>query len=208
MEMIKKSPVNSLIVIANVIMFLVAEVMGGSTDTQVLIRLGGANSQLILQNGEYYRLFTCMFLHAGLSHLINNMLVLLIIGDNFERAVGKVRYLLIYLVGGVAASYLSFWIDVNLTGQTQVTSVGASGAIFAVIGAMIYILIINKGRLENLTTIQLVVMAALSLYMGFRSATVDNAAHVGGLLAGFILAVIFYRRSTTIKIAQKRRRRQ
>ena len=74
------------------------------------------------------------------------------------------------------------------------TSAGASGAVFAVIGALIYIVIANRGRIENFTTRQLIVMAGLSLYFGMTSTGVDNAAHFGGLISGFILAVLCYRR--------------
>lgn len=73
-------------------------------------------------------------------------------------------------------------------------SAGASGAVFAVIGALIYIVIANRGRIENFTTRQLIVMAGLSLYFGMTSTGVDNAAHFGGLVSGFILSVLFYHR--------------
>ena len=77
------------------------------------------------------------------------------------------------------------------TGEYSV-SAGASGAVFAVMGAMIYIVLRNRGRLEDLTVRQILIMAAFSLYFGFTSTGVDNAAHVGGLLAGLVLAALLY----------------
>ena len=71
---------------------------------------------------------------------------------------------------------------------------GASGAIFGVVGGLIYVVAVNRGRLEDLSTRQLVIMAAFSLYLGFTSTGVDNAAHVGGLIIGIILAALFYRK--------------
>ena len=71
---------------------------------------------------------------------------------------------------------------------------GASGAIFGVVGGLIYVVAVNKGRLEDLSTRQLVVMAVFSLYLGFTSTGVDNTAHVAGLVIGMILAVILYRK--------------
>ena len=71
---------------------------------------------------------------------------------------------------------------------------GASGAMFGVVGGLIYVVAVNKGRLEDLNSRQLLVMAAFSLYLGFTSTGVDNAAHVGGLIIGMILAALFYRR--------------
>ena len=71
-------------------------------------------------------------------------------------------------------------------------SAGASGAVFAVMGAMIYVLLRSKGRVEDITVRQMVIMAAFSLYFGLTSSGVDNAAHIGGMLSGFVLAVILY----------------
>lgn len=80
----------------------------------------------------------------------------------------------------------------ELKTQEFSVSAGASGAVFAVMGAMIYIVIRNKGWLGDLSMRQILVMAAFSLYFGFTSSGVDNAAHIGGLLAGFVLAVLFW----------------
>lgn len=77
----------------------------------------------------------------------------------------------------------------------NIVSAGASGAVFAAIGALIYIVLINKGHVENFTTRQLVVLAVLSLYHGVTSTGVNNVAHFGGLICGFILGVLLYRKS-------------
>lgn len=161
-----------------------------------MIQCGAANTALITEQGEYYRLFTSMFLHFGMAHLANNMLVLFVIGDNLERAVGRVRYLLIYILSGLGGNLLSTWMEYR-AGDLLVVSAGASGAIFGVMGAMIYVLLVNHGRLEDLTVRQIVIMAGFSLYFGFTSSGVDNAAHVGGLISGFLLALLLYRRRKT-----------
>ena len=82
----------------------------------------------------------------------------------------------------------------------NVVSAGASGAIFAVIGAMIYILLINKGRMENFTARRLIFMAALSLYLGVTSVGIDNMAHFGGLIFGFLLGILLYRKPKRSRI--------
>ena len=191
----KRKPViiNTLMIAVNILVFLLVEVTGSFGDSMHMIAWGAAFPPLI-QEGEYYRLFTCMFLHFGFAHLVNNMIVLGFLGDNLERAVGRVRYLIIYLLGGIGASYISYYTEISGSSGRISVSAGASGAIFAVIGAMLYILIVNKGRLEDLTTRQMVVLAGLTLYHGFISAGVDNAAHVGGLICGFVLGVLLYRR--------------
>ena len=116
----------------------------------------------------------------------------ILLGDNLERALGKVKYLIFYLICGVGANAVSLLFEI-LVGDWSVGA-GASGAIFGVVGGLIYVVAVNKGRLEDLSTRQLVTMAAFSLYLGFTSTGVDNTAHVAGLVIGIILAAILYRK--------------
>lgn len=187
----KEVPVNTAIILINIVVFFLTELTGSSLDGRHLIEWGAAYTPFIQEGHEYYRFFTCMFLHFGLTHLGNNMLVLFFLGDCLERAAGRVRYLFIYIVGGMGASVISYLAEVRM-GET-VVSAGASGAIFAVVGALIYVVIRNKGRLEDFTTKKLLFLAALTLYHGVTSTGVDNAAHFGGFLCGFVLAVLVYR---------------
>lgn len=194
----KKVIMNTLMIVINVIIFLLVEITGSSEDTLHMVTWGAAYTPMIQLGHQYYRLFTCMFLHFGLAHLVNNMIVLGFLGDNLERAMGKVKYLIIYLGGGLGASYISYYL--NMRSGDSVVSAGASGAIFAVIGAMIYVLIVNRGRLEELATAQVVVLAGLTLYHGFTSAGVDNVAHIGGLVCGFLLSVLLYHKKKKVKV--------
>ena len=127
-----KSWANLCLIGANLLLFLLVELTGSTGDTAQMIRWGAAYTPLI-QAGEYYRLFTCMFLHFGFQHLLNNMLLLFFLGDYVERFIGKVRYLILYLAGGFLASLFSYLQDLQ-QGQDTV-SAGASGAVFAVLGA-------------------------------------------------------------------------
>lgn len=190
LEEFRREPATIFLIILNVLVFLVSESAGSSQDVMHMLDLGAAYTPLITENGEVYRLFTSMFLHFGISHLMNNMLVLFVLGSRLERAVGKLRFLAVYLFGGTAANIISMFLELK-TGEYSV-SAGASGAVFAVMGAMIYIVLRNRGRLEDLTVRQILIMAAFSLYFGFTSTGVDNAAHVGGILAGLILAALLY----------------
>ena len=155
-----------------------------------MLDCGAAYTPMIVQGGEYYRLFTCMFLHFGIEHLLNNMLVLFVLGSRLERVIGKIKFLLIYLLGGVLGNIISLYLELHA--QNFAVSAGASGAVFAVMGAMIYIAIRNKGRLGDLSMRQILIMAAFSLYFGFASTGVDNTAHVAGMVSGFLLAVLLY----------------
>ena len=190
MEEIKKEPVTVLLILLNTLIFLIVEFTGGSENGQHMLECGAAYAPLILEQGQWYRVFSSMFLHLGAPHLINNMLVLFVLGQRLEPAVGRLRFLLIYIAGGLGGNFISLFWDMR-TGDYSV-SAGASGAVFAVMGGMIYVIIRHRGRVADLTMKQMLIMAAFSLYFGFASEGVDNAAHAGGLLCGFLAAVIFY----------------
>lgn len=191
MESWKKISCNKIMIGLNILTFLLVELTGLSQDTEHMLNCGAAYAPYI-SNGEYYRLVTCMFLHFGMEHLANNMVVLYVVGELLERAAGRWQYLLIYFVGGIGGNVLS-WISERESLMPPV-SAGASGAVFAVLGGMIGVLIKNRGRVENFTLRQMVIMAALSLYFGFASQGVDNAAHVGGLVLGFLTALVCCRK--------------
>ena len=190
MEEIKKEPVTVLFILLNIIVFLLVDFTGGSENTMHMVECGAAYPPLILENGEYYRIFTCMFLHFGISHLANNMLVLFVLGQRLEPVVGKLKFSVIYLLGGIGGNVISLILEVKKSDYA--VSAGASGAVFAVMGAMVYVVIRNRGRIKDISMRQMLIMAAFSLYFGFTSTGVDNAAHVGGMLCGFFLAMLLY----------------
>ena len=193
---LSKEPVTAVLLLLNIIIFLVTDFTGGTDNIIHMLECGAAYPPFILENGEYYRLFTCMFLHFGIEHLANNMLVLFVLGQRLEPVVGKIRFLLIYFLGGIGGNLISLVFDIK--GGNYAVSAGASGAVFAVMGAMIWVVIRNRGRLQDISTRQMLVMAAFSLYFGFASSGVDNAAHVGGMICGILLAVVLYHpRSST-----------
>ena len=165
MEELRKEPVTAGLILLNILVFLIVEFTGSSQNTMHMLDCGAAFTPMIIQGGEYYRLFTCMFLHFGIEHLLNNMLVLFVLGSRLEQVIGKIKFLLIYLIGGVLGNVISLLIELRT--QDFAVSAGASGAVFAVMGAMIYIVIRNKGWLGDLSMRQILVMAAFSLYFGF-----------------------------------------
>lgn len=97
MEEIKKEPVTVLLILLNTLIFLIVEFTGGSENGQHMLECGAAYAPLILEQGQWYRVFSSMFLHFGAPHLINNMLVLFVLGQRLEPAVGRLRFLLIYI---------------------------------------------------------------------------------------------------------------
>lgn len=184
--------VNITIIALNVLYFLYLEIAGSSEDTGFMIAHGAMYAPLVLEEGQYYRLLTSVFMHFGISHIMNNMLVLFVLGDNLERALGRFKYLIFYLVCGVGANVVS--LAVNLDSYVNRVSAGASGAIFGVVGGLLYAVLVNRGRLEDLTTRQLGVIVVLTIYHGMTSQGIDNAAHIGGLVIGVVLCAFLYRK--------------
>ena len=184
----ERQPFNLVIVMINLVVFLILSFAGNVESAEFMLRHGANYAPLVVEGKEYYRLITSMFLHFGFEHLINNMLILIFLGDALEQLGGRFRYLLIYIGGGIAGNILSVMWDMK-TGSFAV-SAGASGAVFAVIGALVFVVLRGKGRIEGMTGRRLIFMAVLSILEGFTSSGVDNSAHIGGMAAGFLLALL------------------
>lgn len=183
------------LIIVNIAVFLILSIFGDTEDAQFMLRHGAMYDDLVLNGHEYYRIITCLFLHFGIEHLLNNMVMLGVLGCNLEPETGKLRFLLIYFVSGIAGNLLSLWYD--FTSGQNVVSAGASGAIFGLMGALLYVVIANRGRLGRISGKGLLFVIALSLYFGLVSSGVDNLAHIGGLVIGFFMALILYRKKRT-----------
>ena len=95
------------LVVVNILIFFVMDFRGNTENGAYMLAHGAAYGPLILENGEYYRLFTSMFLHFGIEHLFGNMLTLIFLGDLLEKMIGKFRFILIYFLGGLAGNLLS-----------------------------------------------------------------------------------------------------
>ena len=176
---------------ANVVVYLLTELMGGSTAAEVLIRLGAMESWLIA-SGEYWRLLSAMFLHSGLIHLGFNVIGLLIFGQQLERLYGYSRFLAIYVLAGLAGSITSY--AFNLSASPNAIGVGASGAVFGILGALVAYFLSNRGLLGKMgrqTLIGLLALAAINLAVGFVMPNIDNFAHIGGFAGGFLLGMAF-----------------
>lgn len=157
-------------------------------DADKLYEFGG-NAASAVQSGAWWRLLTSMFLHANAMHLLFNMVGLYVVGGMVERIFGRVPFLLIYLVSGLAGSVASLY----FAAQKSV-SVGASGAVFGIAGALLVVVYRHRESLPRLFNRQILsgmaVFVGYSLLMGFSKAGVDNAAHVGGLVAGALLGLL------------------
>ena len=188
----RRNLITFILILVNILIFLIVDFTGGGTaNTQHMIAVGAAYPPLILEKGQWVRIFTSMFLHFGIEHLINNMLVLGVLGERLEPIAGRVRFLIIYLVGGIGGNLLSLYISSRT--KNYAVSAGASGAVFALMGGLIYVILKNRGRVRDLSLQRIIIMAVLSVYLGFAGGGVDNAAHIGGMVSGFLAALLLYR---------------
>lgn len=180
------------VIVINIAVFFILSLFGDTEDAVFMLQHGAMYEPMVMQDHEFYRIFTSMFLHFGISHLLNNMVLLGALGWNLELEIGKIRFLVIYLISGLGGNFLSLYHGIST--ETYVVSAGASGAIFGLMGALLYVVIANRGRLGRLSGRGILIMVILSLYFGLTSSGVDNWAHIGGLVSGFVMAVILYRR--------------
>lgn len=180
------------LIVINVAVFFILTMFGDTEDAVFMLQHGAMYEPNIIEGHEYYRIFTCLFLHFGITHLLNNMVLLGALGWNLELEIGKVRFVIIYFASGIIGNIVSLFYDLTL--EQPAVSAGASGAIFGLMGALLYVVIANRGRLGRLSGRGMLVMVALSLYFGLTNTGVDNLAHIGGVVSGFLLAVLLYRR--------------
>jgi rhomboid protease GluP len=178
--MFRRSPVTTILLIAIVVVYGL-QVFSGQDLTEA-----GANFGPQVREGQYYRLVTSMFLHGSLLHLALNGWALFQLGALFELLAGSPRMLLVYFVTGIAGSLASATF-------TQVHSVGASGAIFGLLGGLIAFLLRRRGALTpqgKAILMQLLFWAAVNVFFGFSDPQIDNAAHLGGCAAGLLLGFV------------------
>lgn len=180
-------PVNMIIVSLNILYFFAIIILGGGYeavyDTDIMLKMGALNYEKFMR-GVWYELITSLFMHFGISHLLNNMVLLTYAGCELEKRIGKIPYLVLYLTAGICGNVVSL-IYYHHIGE-YVVSAGASGAIFGVIGALAVVLITNHTETETLTPKRLLLMAGITIYYGMTTMGVDNAAHIGGILSGII----------------------
>jgi rhomboid protease GluP len=189
----QRAPVTPALIAINAAMFIVCLLAGGGfmrMDSEVLITLG-SNYGPLTWSGESWRLLSSAFLHGGIFHIGLNMLALYQGGWLVERLYGSTRFALLYLLSALAGSVASGW------WEPVRNSVGASGAIFGVFGAMLAFFALRRAdfprRLWKGLATSALWFCGISLGIGFASPVIDNTAHIGGLLGGFVAGLLLAR---------------
>ena len=175
----KKPVVTYTLIVLNLMVFLYGVLHGNDE----LINMFGNNYELV-QNGEFYRLLTCMFVHADIMHILFNMIALYSIGPVVERYYGKSKFLLIYLVSGLLGSIFS---GVFMTADS--ISIGASGAIFGLLGSICYFTYYYRATLQGILRGSIMPVIIINLVIGFISSSIDLSAHIGGLIGGILISM-------------------
>lgn len=185
-DFLRRSPVTAVLLLAIAAAFAAETALGGSTRKEVLIYLGANVPPLVLA-GQWWRLFTAMFLHIGVPHLLLNGYALYQLGGLFESWMGSARMGVVYVLSGLAGSVASlFFLREGL-------SAGASGAIFGLLGALVAVLVRRRERLTAAAKqllVQLLMWAGINVVFGLTTPGIDNAGHMGGALAGFLLGLL------------------
>ena len=187
---LRSAPAVFVLIAVNVLAFLYEIYAGGSNDPDVLHRIGAVESDAVVAQAEYWRLFTALFLHAGYLHLAFNLFALYVLGPPLERSIGTIRFLACYLISGVASSAgVVALTEIGLVQPGQL--VGASGCIMGAVGAWAGLLLrhrhapLAKQRLANIGLI-----VAIQIAFDLSTPQVSTSAHMCGLVAGFFLGLL------------------
>ena len=169
----KKPVITYALIAINVVIYIL------SLFNDSILQMFAVNRFYIVELNQYYRLFTGIFLHANLLHLLFNMYALYVIGMQLESFLGKWKYLVVYLLSGLGGSMLSIFFSNNF-------SVGASGAIFGLMGALLYFGYHYRVYLDSVIKSQIIPLIIINLFIGFMGSGIDNWAHIGGLVGGIL----------------------
>lgn len=188
----KNNIVTMSIIAINIILYIITAIMSKNIldiNAYVLLYMGG-NYGALVSHGQVWRLLTCAFLHGGIIHIFCNMYALYALGPQIEILFGRVKYIIIYLLSAIGGSLLSYKFSPSSL------SIGASGAIFGLFGAMVVFVLKYKDKIPKKVLNNLFGVIILNLLIGFNLQGIDNFAHIGGLLVGALVAFLFLMQKT------------
>lgn len=177
------------LVLINVVIFAAMFIIGNFEDPEFMLDWGAMAPFLVGDGVWEYRIFTSIFLHFDITHLANNMFMLLVMGFYLEKYMEKWKYLTIYLGAGVIGNVASLCYYIY-HGDLYVVCAGASGAIFGITGAFLWLILHNRGWLDGISWKHMLFLIVLNIYLGFSDPSVGNVAHIGGLIGGFVIAMV------------------
>lgn len=171
--------ITPMLIFICILMFILMYIFGNGSENTGTLLLFGANLRVLVQNGQVWRLLTSVFLHIGIAHLIVNMYSLYVIGSQLEGFLGKVKYLVVFLISGIIGSLLSVVMHESI-------SAGASGAIFGLLGSLLYFGYHYRLYLGTVLKTQIIPIIIFNLLISFMFPGIDAYAHIGGLVGGYL----------------------
>lgn len=176
-----------VIIIMNVLVYIITASRGNVESAEYILECGGVYAEAI-KDGEIYRFFTAMFLHYGFMHLTYNMIFIFAFGRSIETYLGKVAFTLIYIISGLAGNVCAYFY--NMESSYYAVTAGASGAAYALLGSFVVLTFSDKRHRDQNPAFLLIFVAA-SILDGLQNDDIANAAHIGGLVAGFVLTLAY-----------------
>lgn len=187
-DMLKTTkPIISYVLISlNILIFILMYIFGnGSESSETLINFG-ANYIPLTKSGEYFRLISSAFLHIGVFHILFNMYALYILGPQIESYYGKMKFIIIYLYSAILGSLFT-----TALSSSNTVAAGASGAIFGLLGSLLYFGYQYRGYIGDVIIKQVMPIIIINLFIGFTTPGIGNMAHIGGLIGGYFISMAF-----------------
>ncbi|MFL2664600.1 MAG: rhomboid family intramembrane serine protease [Dehalococcoidia bacterium] len=184
----RECPATIYIAGINIFVLILNYFFGGT-----ILDLGAKSSPHII-SGEFWRLLTPVFLHADIFHLVTNLFGILVFGSIVEKKLGTINFIVIYIFSGIFGNILSFYFSPFI-------GVGSSGSVFGILACLVLYFYMNKNKFGNIGKqylISIVSIIIISLIFGFISTGIDNAAHLGGMIGGFVISLVLIPREKKI----------
>lgn len=190
-----KRTASNILAMINIGIFLLISLRDPAMTTNTLIQYG-AKANFKIVEGEFFRLLTPMFLHANIYHILFNSLALYIIGNQVERIFGLKKFLIVYFVSGLIGSLGSFITN-------DYVAVGASAGIFGLMGTHLYLFLYNRDGYRRYFGNDFLFLIGINVFYGVMNPSVDNAAHLFGLIGGLLVTFLILKKIPTFVIDQK-----
>lgn len=185
-DFIRFYPVITFIIFIHILLYLLTA-LPIFPSKYLFERLAGVN--LYVVNGEYWRIVTPIFMHAGFAHMLFNSFSLVLFGPALEQLLGRTKFILVYLVTGIAANLATLLLE-----PLTYTHVGSSGAIFGLFGFYISIIMFRKAMMSHENSQTIMTIAIIAVIMTFVQSNINITAHIFGMLSGFLIGAAAYRR--------------
>jgi len=185
-DFVKQRPVSSALIILNSLA-LIYTMLSGGFDVYNLRDLGGIFPVWVIERGEYYRIFTAAFLHGSIIHFLSNMIIgVSFMGAALEKAIGSLKFFIIYFVAVIGSGILVVFLS-----EPNVITIGASGGVFGVLGALLYISINRTDLISEQDKKTIWTFVAIQIFFTFvNNSNISIPGHAGGLIAGFLISLL------------------